>query len=260
MDRRNIDKIAANDDDRLLLAKLWDKISRGIQKNILVYTGFLSPREQQMANFLFGNEDGLCFWGGYTEAERKMLVYLPDYCDEAALYEDGPVTCLEASFYHTEAPSHRDFLGALIGSGITRECIGDILVADGLAHFFVTKDIAPYILQNFEKAGRTALRLKEIPLSAFRLPDQKFTEINDTVASLRLDSILSAGFRISRNVASEYITAGKVAIDGLPCEKADRSVTEGCKLSVRGLGKVQLTQIGRTTKKGRIAVTIRRYE
>lgn len=260
MDRKNIEKIATGEDDRILLAKLWDKISRGMQKNILVHTGFLSPREQQMAQFLFGNEDGLCFFGGYSEAERRMLVFLPDYCDESALYEEGPVSCLEASFYHTETPSHRDFLGALMGSGIVRECIGDILVADRHAHFFVTRDIAPFILQNFEKAGRTALKLQEVPFSSFQLPEQKLCQLKDTVASLRLDSILSAGFRISRSVASEYIAAGKVAIDGLYCEKADRMVIEGSKLSVRGLGKIQLTQIGHTTKKGRIAVTIHRYD
>lgn len=260
MDRKNIEKIAANEDDRILLAKIWDKISRGMQKNILVHTGFLSPREQQMAQYLFGNEDGLRFFGGYDEAERRMLVFLPDYCDETALYEKGPVSCLKATFYHTETPSHRDFLGALMGSGITRECVGDIFVEDGLAHFFVTRDIAPYILQNFEKAGRTALKLREIPFSSFHLPEQKLCEIKDTVASLRLDSILSAGFRISRGVALEYIAAGKVAIDGLPCEKADRSIAEGSKVSVRGLGKMRLTQVGHTTKKGRIAVTIHRYE
>ena len=135
MDRKNIEKIAANEDDRILLAKIWDKISRGMQKNILVHTGFLSPREQQMAQYLFGNEDGLRFFGGYDEAERRMLVFLPDYCDETALYEEGPVSCLKATFYHTETPSHRDFLGALMGSGITRECVGDIFVEDGLAHF-----------------------------------------------------------------------------------------------------------------------------
>lgn len=260
MDRKNIEKIAANEDDRILLAKTWDKISRGMQKNILVHTGFLSPREQQMAQYLFGNEDGLRFFGGYDEAERRMLVFLPDYCDETALYEEGPVSCLEATFYHTETPSHRDFLGALMGSGITRECVGDIFVEDSLAHFFVTRDIAPYILQNFETAGRTALKLREIPFSSFHLPEQKLCEIKDTVASLRLDSILSAGFRISRGAALEYIAAGKVAIDGLPCEKADRSIAEGSKVSVRGLGKMRLTQVGHTTKKGRIAVTIHRYE
>lgn len=54
MDRNNIDKIAQANDDRVLLAKLWDKINTGIRKNIPAHTGFLSPRELQLAQFLFG--------------------------------------------------------------------------------------------------------------------------------------------------------------------------------------------------------------
>jgi RNA-binding protein YlmH len=79
------------------------------------------------------------------------------------------------------------------------------------------------------------------------------------VASVRLDSIISSGFRIGRSLAAQYITAGKAAIDGLPCEKPDKTVSEGCKISVRGLGKLKLATIGGQTKKGRISVVIHRY-
>lgn len=261
MDRKNIDKIAENADDRVLLAKLWDKLSAGIRKNIPAHTGFLSPRELQLAQFLFGNEPGLYRFGGYEEAERKMYVYLPDYLDECALMdEDSPAVCLRAVFFKDERPTHRDFLGALMGCGISRESVGDILVGENSCDFFVTEEIAPYILQNFENAGRVSLKVSQISLQDVALPEQKFSEIKDTVASLRLDSILSAGFRISRGTAGEHIAAGKAAIDGLPCEKPDKTIPEGAKISVRGLGKIRLTQIGHTTKKGRISVTIHRYE
>ena len=261
MDRSNIDKIAETPEDRVLLAKLWDKIQSGMRKNIPTHTSFLSPREQQMAQFLFGDQSGLAFFGGHPEAERKMLAYLPDYLDESFwLDDDSPIVCIHADFYRTEAPTHRDFLGALMGSGITRECVGDILVNDGFCEFFTTAEMAGYILQNFESAGGTSLKLKKIGLNEVSLPEQKFLEIRDTVASVRLDSILSSGFRISRGTAADYINAGRAAIDGLPCEKADKPVSEGAKLSVRGLGKIMLVQIGHTTKKGRISVIIHRYE
>ena len=95
MDRNNIDKIAKSPDDWVLLAKLWDKIGAGIRRNIPANTCFLSPREQEMARYLFGEEDCLQFFGGYGEAERKMLVYLPEYLDESSLYEeDSPMVCL----------------------------------------------------------------------------------------------------------------------------------------------------------------------
>lgn len=132
MDRKNIDKIAATAEDRVLLAKLWDKIQAGIRKNIPAHTGFLSPREQHLAQFLFGEDPQLHFFGGYEDAERKKLIFLPDYLEDHFLMEaDSPVACIHADFYREDTPTHRDFLGALIGSGITRECIGDILVTDG---------------------------------------------------------------------------------------------------------------------------------
>lgn len=261
MDRKNIDKIADNDEDRVLLAKLWDKMQAGIRKNIPSHTGFLSPRELELARYLFGSEPGLYVFGGYEDAQRNMYVYLPDYLEESCLMEDGsPLICLRASFYKDESPTHRDFLGALMGCGISRDCVGDILVGDHTCDFFVTEEIAPYILQNFERAGRVSLKLEQIPLQEVSLPEQKFSEIKDTVASVRLDSILSSGFRISRSTAAEYICAGRAAIDGLPCEKPDKAVSEGSKLSIRGLGKIRLSQIGHTTKKGRISVVIHRYE
>ena len=261
MDRNNIDKIAQANDDRVLLAKLWDKINTGIRKNIPAHTGFLSPRELQLAQFLFGEEPGLFRFGGYEDAERKMCIFLPDYLDDSFLIdEESPVVCLRATFFKDESPTHRDFLGALMGCGITRESVGDILVGTNSCDFFVTEEIAPYILQNFESAGRVSLKLTKIALQDVAIPEQKFSEISDTVASVRLDSILSSGFRISRSTAGEYIAAGKTAIDGLICEKPDKGVAEGAKISVRGLGKIRLSKIGHTTKKGRISVIIHLYE
>ena len=143
MDRSNIEKIAKNPDDRVLLAKLFDKINAGMRKNIPASTCFLSPRELEMARFLFGQQEGLFTFGGYPDAERKMLVYLPDYLEENALHqEDSPLVCLRAVFYEGDAPTHRDFLGALMGAGIARETVGDICVGKGSCTFFVTAEIA----------------------------------------------------------------------------------------------------------------------
>ena len=260
MDRSNIDKIAHTPEDRMLLAKLWDKINAGIRKNIPANTCFLSPRELEMAKFLFGQPEGLYAFGGYDDAERKMLVFLPEYLEESSLYEeDSPCICLRATFYQGDSPNHRDFLGALMGAGIGRETVGDICVGKDHCDFFVTSEIAPYILQNFTSAGRTKLHLEQIPLSQADIPEAEVKEIRDTLASLRLDSVISSGFRIGRSLAAQYVNAGKAAIDGLPCEKPDKPVTEGSKISVRGLGKIKIHAINGRTKKDRISVTIHRY-
>ena len=260
MDRSNIEKIAKSAEDRVLLAKIWDKISAGMRKNIPANSSFLTLREIDMCRYLFGSQEGLFPFGGYEGAERQMLIYLPEYLEVDSLYEeDSPLVCLRATFFDGDAPSHRDFLGALMGAGIARETIGDICVGKGQCDFFVTAEIAPYILQNFTGAGRTKVHLERIPLSEVSVPEPETKEIRDTVASVRLDSIISSGFRIGRSAAAQYVTAGKAAIDGLPCEKPDKTVDEGTKISVRGLGKIKLRSVGGQTKKGRISIIIERY-
>ncbi len=244
----------------MLLAKLWDKINNGMRRCICANTGFLNPRELEMAKYLFGDAPGLVQFGGYEDSQRKMFCYLPEYMDEEWLYtEDSPLVCLRASFYEGDEPNHRDFLGALMGIGISRESVGDICVGKGSCDFFVTAEIAPYLLQNFNSAGRVRLRLTQVPITQANIPEQEIREIKDTLASLRLDSVISTGFRIGRSLAVSYISAGKAAIDGLPCEKADKQVSEGSCVSVRGLGKIKLYSVNGQTKKGRISVVIHRY-
>jgi len=231
-----------------------------MRKNIPANSCFLSPRELEMTRYLFGDAPGLYAFGGYEEAERRMLIFLPEYLDESALYEeDAPMVCLRAEFFQGDSPSHRDFLGALMGAGIGRETVGDICVDKGSCDFFVTAEIAPYILQSFTSAGRTHLRISQITLGDARIPEPEVKEIRDTLASVRLDSVISSGFRIGRSLASQYVSQGKAAIDGLPCEKPDKAVAEGAKISVRGLGKIKLAAINGRTKKDRISVIIHRY-
>jgi RNA-binding protein YlmH len=260
MDRSNIEKIARTPEDRLLLAKLWDKINAGMRRNISAATCFLSPRELELSRYLFGDAEGLHTFGGFEGAERQMLIYVPEYMElDTLLDEDAPLCCLRARFFEKDILSHRDFLGALMGAGIGRETVGDICVGKGYCDFFVTAEIAPYILQSFTSAGRTKLSISQIPLTEANIPEPEVKEIKDTLASLRLDSVISSGFRIGRSLAAQYVSAGKAAIDGLPCEKPDKAVTEGAKISVRGLGKIKLASIGNRTKKDRISVVIHRY-
>ena len=260
MDRANIEKIAQNSEDRLLLAKVWDKISAGMRRSIPANTAFLSPRELEMTRLLFGEPEGLCRFGGYADAERQMLCFLPEYLEEESLmWDDSPVVCLRAEFFGGDSLSHRDFLGALMGAGVARETVGDICVDQGSCDFFVTAEIAPWLLTNFTSAGRTRLHLKQIPLTEAHIPEPEVKIVRDTLASLRLDAVISSGFRIGRSLAADYVNAGKAAINGLPVQKSDKAVSEGDSVSVRGLGKIRLAQVNGTTKKGRIGVEIHRY-
>ena len=103
MDRSNIEKIARTPEDRLLLAKLWDKINAGMRRNISATTCFLSPRELELSRYLFGDAQGLHTFGGYEGAERQMLIYAPEYMElDTLLDEDAPLCCLRATFFEED--------------------------------------------------------------------------------------------------------------------------------------------------------------
>ena len=189
-----------------------------------------------------------------------MCCWLPDYLDEGWLSsEDGPCAAVCAEFFAGDRLSHRDFLGALMGCGIKRETVGDIYVSEGSCDFLVTREILPYLLQNFLSAGRTKLHVEQLPIDQIRVPEQKVKAVRDTVSSLRLDGVVSSGFSISRGKAADYIAAGKCELNYAPCMKGDKQAAEGDVITIRGLGKIRLETIGGSTKKGRIAIEITRF-
>lgn len=244
----------------MLLAKVWDKIQTGMMRSVFASSCFLSQRELEMTRLLLGEPEGIIRFGGYPDAQRQMVCYLPEYLPETFLMgQDSPVVCLRASFFSGDEPAHRDFLGGLMGAGIGRETVGDICVGKGTCDFFVTKEIAPYLLSNFDAVGRTKIRLEQIPLEQAHIPQPEIREIRDTLASLRLDAVVGSGFRLARGPASAGVSAGKVCINGMPCTKADKTVAEGDTISMRSLGKIKLAQCNGQTKKGRISVVIHRY-
>lgn len=260
MDKQTkLDRVAENGEDRLLLARLYDKLTGAERRNVPGVTCFLAPREQVLVQRLLP-ELPLQFFGGHPEAERAVACYLPDYLDEHFLTApDGPVAAVRAEFYEKDALTHRDFLGSLMGLGIKRETVGDIFVDRGSCDFLVTREILPYVLDNLTSAGRTRLSLREIPLEKVSGPHYSVKELRDTVASLRLDALVGAGFGLARGKAADLIAAGKVSLDGLPCVKPDKPVAEGGKISARGYGKVVLKEISGRTKKDRISIVLEKY-
>ncbi len=189
-----------------------------------------------------------------------MCCYVPDYLEESWLTsEDSPCAAVRAEFRAEDAPNHRDFLGSLMGCGIKRETVGDIYVSREHCDFLVTREILPFVLQNLTSAGHAKLRLSVLPLSELCIPEQRVKLIRDTVSSLRLDGVVSSGFSISRGKAAEAIAAGRVELNAFVCMKGDKPVSEGDRISLRGLGKMRLKEVGGTTKKGRISILIERY-
>ena len=257
--QRCIAAAAETEEDRLLLARLYDKLNHGAEREIFSCTAFLSPREQAMVKKLLPHVP-LVFFGGCDGAERCMACYVPEYLPEDYLTsEDGPAAAVRAVYYEKDALTHRDFLGSLMGAGVKRETVGDIYVSEGSCDFLVTREILPYLLQNFLSAGRTKLHVEQLPIDQIRVPEQKVKAVRDTVSSLRLDGVVPSGFSISRGKAADYIAAGKCELNYAPCMKGDKQAAEGDVITIRGLGKIRLETIGGSTKKGRIAIEITRF-
>lgn len=221
------------------------------------HTTFLDMRQRTLAEGICRKSPGLryAFLGGYDEAERRVAVFLPDY---AVLEEENPLKLLRISQSGRKL-SHRDYLGALIGLGVKREVIGDILVREDGADIVILKDMAEFLLYHFDKAGRTSLKGEILDIQDIIVPEGSFEEKRDTVASLRLDNLIASGFSLSRGRALEAISAGLVFVNGLQVDKADRIMKEGDKLVLRGKGKILLKAIGGVTRKDRISIVIQKY-
>lgn len=257
MDRnRQIAAIAESEEERMLLVRVCDRIERAMERDTPAATAFLSQREQALVKLLLPD----CrFFGGVANAERKAAYYLPDYLDEAHYFADGPIACVRASFYEANALSHRDILGALMGTGIRRDAVGDICLHEKDCDIFILAELERYLLDNLTEAGRQHLRLAPIPLSEARKEPQKLKELRVTVSSLRLDGVIAAAFHLSRGAALEAIRAGKAQINSLTCLKPDRAVEVGDELALRGCGKLKILREDGETRKGRLALTVGIY-
>ena len=119
--------------------------------------------------------------------------------------------------------------------------------------------VAGFLRDSFDSAGRVRLKVSEIQLPEIQAPQLRRKELHDTVAALRLDSVLAVGFSISRSKASQLIAAGRCAVNWEDTSKSDLQLREGDVISCRGLGKCRLTQVGGLSRKGRINITVERY-
>ena len=173
--------------------------------------------------------------------------------------EEDAVRVVRASFYEEDSLTHRDILGSLMALGVTRETLGDILVSPRWADVLATGPAAELLLSEWTAAGRVRLHTASLPLEDLIPPEEKVKHIRDTVSSLRLDSVLASGFSLSRGKAAEAVTSGKVQVNWTDCQKPDRPVSQGDTLTLRGLGKCVLEEVGNQTKKGRVFITLKRY-
>ena len=254
---------SSNSDKRLLLARVLDKLEQCQNRNIPTCSGFLTPEERGDAQALFARlpQVRAVFFGGCEESERVICAFLPDWLEEADWREgeDCPVAALLVEVPGFAQLSHRDYLGSIMGLGLTREKIGDILPLEQGAQVIVLRESLSILLSQWDAVGRYPVKLREIPLSEISAKEAEVKVIKDSVASLRLDSVVASGFSLSRSRAGELIAGGKVLRNHVVCDKTDKVVEEGDVFSCRGLGKCVLVLVGGSSKKGRVRIEMARY-
>lgn len=229
------------------------------ERGLARFTRFLDPAQAQSAARI-ARESGVAFscYGGYEQAERIMGCFCAP--GEEPTPNEYPLVCLCSSYTSRFCtPTHRDLLGAFMSSGLTRDCIGDIIIGDQDVFLFATQQTSDFIAQSLQSAGKTPLHFRP-QAEGIPMPRPKGTAFHDTVSSLRLDAVLAGAYRLSRADAAQLIKAGFVKVDHIPCERVDAQVLEGALLSLRGKGRVRLDHIDGLTRKQRIGLTFFRYE
>lgn len=188
-------------------------------------------------------------------------MFLPDWQEQEDWLAD-PDSCLSAlrcTFPKDAKLTHRDILGSLMGLGITRELLGDILQDEAGWHLLAMTDALPILLSQWESAGRWRVRLEPVALDQLTVVPPQVRTVRDTVATLRLDAVLASGFSLSRGKAAELVSAGRVSLNHRECTKCDRAVAQGDVLTCRGLGKCVVSEILGQSRKGRIMIVLERY-
>lgn len=241
--------------DDIFIRKIRDVYKLAEKYQSPRFSRFLDENEQAILKKegLFG---GVLF-GGYDDAERCVLGVFPDW--QEPLKEEFPIKVLEITKKYTKDLSHRNYLGTILSLGIERDKIGDILVGDMKAYVFVSSDIAEFIKDNIRKISGCGVDIKICGFDEVTVPEKQFEYIQAVAASLRLDAVLAAMLKISRNDAKAFILSGKVMVNHMERQQTDFSLDTGDLLSVRGFGRVEIFEIGNKTRSDRVHITLKKY-
>ena len=206
------------------------------------FSCFLDTRQQTLAAAA-AERAGVfyAFSGGYDGAERRMLGVSEDFTPERF-----PFCVLTVTGY--EPFGHRDLLGALMHLGIARETLGDLVVNGKTAVVFAQPAAARVIREELLSVGRSSVSVSEggEPSAA-----DDGERVDGTVASMRLDAVLSLALRVSREKAQELVRSGCVDRNHTPCLSVSQQLAEGDLVSVRGSGRIRIEGLGGESRKGR---------
>jgi len=259
-------------ENKILLNLIEDRYRRFVDDYAMVTTDFLDLAQQSaVGGFVKSHRsEGVFLYGGYEDAERRHILYLPDYFgvkDEAELCsyfnensDQCPLVILNVTIGQKGAKlRHSDYLGSLLSLGIRREKTGDILVFDDGAQIIVCEEIADYLAENYTSAGRVPITAKVSPISDLKTGLIEVEHLRVNIASPRLDNVVSAVFGVSRSSAVEAINRGIVFVNSVENKKPDYTLKGGEKLVLRGKGKAIYRGENGTSRKGKVYIEVDKY-
>ncbi|NMB41652.1 MAG: hypothetical protein GX996_06930 [Firmicutes bacterium] len=243
-------------------AYFWSLLEKALELHAEKQTHFANPRQQQIAKDLLGRFSGIrsSFFGGYPEAERVKIHVCPQALPGGG--EEKTIACLMVKGSFPEGIlTHRDFLGALLGLGIKREMIGDIIYRGGEKAFvFLEKELVPFVKTNFRKAGLFTVETEEIGLDELEagFEPQCVKQIKGTVASMRLDAVAGLGFGLSRSKIAPLIKGEQMKINYQLVSRPSQLVKEGDLISLTGRGRLEVVEKRGKSRKGRTHLLLHR--
>lgn len=250
-----------DNDTKIIVFNLLDKLESVLKNHEICFSSFVSSEvEAVMSRILtsYSNDVSFLVRGGHDNPDYKMIAIYPEYLMEEDI--EFPISLLHIKATNKNyEPSHRDVLGSVMGLGIKRDIVGDIIIVDKLIQIFVTSSMEPYISANLEKISRNKCEISNVSLGEFVFVEEEFKIKTDTVKSLRLDSVLASGFNLSRGDALKMIKSSKVKVNHLLVESASKNLEAGDLISCRGNGRIMLSEIGSLTKKDRIKIILHKY-
>ena len=258
-DREKILRYFKAGGDEQLAAKLLDLAEAANKSRKYRVSEFLDPHAYNVAEIIVANYDNvkLDAFGGFNHAERVKVAFISeDFYGEPDFGMAYYLASWDKRYYDL---SHRDVLGAFMGTGLKREALGDIVFTPEGCQFVVEKELVNYLNSNLTQIGSAPIELEEINAEDLLQKEEKVKLLNATVADLRLDAVAAAGYGVSRSHMADEIKSLNVKLNWKEVKKAAQSVAEGDVISFRGRGRVEVAEVKGTTKKGRISVTLKRY-
>jgi RNA-binding protein YlmH len=241
-------------DEMALVRRIKDFVSQVMTHHKWYVTDFLTPREQLILTSTLKQDGAVVeFYGGYPDAERKRSIIMPDNWYPAR--HDYHVARLKMEA-RTNV-SHGAILGSLLGLGMERRVVGDIVFAEDGIYIFTTSNIATFVRESLVQVGKNPVHL-EIDDSEREIQMIKRDLIEKTifVQSLRADAVIAQSCSLSRSSAQNCITKGLVSLNFTPLSKTDTILYPGDILSIRHFGRVKLKEVMGTTKKDRIRAVV----